>query len=87
MKIGVPKEIKEQERATKEKEMAVLKVAQVQQAEIDKNVKIVAAEQTKQTTILVAEGDLESKKRESEGIAIAGQARADAEKAMQLAPV
>lgn len=79
--------IKEQERATKEKEMAVLRVAQVQQAEIDKNVNIVKADQQKQTTILIAEGALESKKRESEGIAVQGQARADAEKAMQLAPV
>lgn len=79
--------VKEQEKATKEKEMAVNRVAQVTQAEIDKNVHIVNAEQVKQTTILTAEGNLESKKRESEGVAIAGQARADAEKAMQLAPV
>ena len=45
------------------------------------------AEGTKATTILVAEGNLESKKRESEGIAVEGAARAEAEKAMQLAPV
>ena len=45
------------------------------------------AEGTKATTILVAEGNLESKKRESEGIAVEGTARAEAEKAMQLAPV
>lgn len=79
--------VKEQERLTKEKEMAVLKVAQVQQAEIDKSVNVVKAQQSKETTILIAEGTLESKKRESEGIAIQGQAKADAEKAMQLAPV
>ncbi len=79
--------VKEQERVTKEKEMAVLKVAQVQQASINKDVNIVNAEQTKQTTILVAEGNLESKKREAEGIQIAGTAKAEAEKAMQLAPV
>lgn len=79
--------IKEQERATKEKEMAVVRVAEVQQAEIDKQKSIVKAEQDKQTSILIAEGDLEAKRREAEGIAVEGQAKADAEKAMQLAPV
>lgn len=79
--------IKEQEKLTKEKEMAVNKVAQVTQAEIDKNVNVVKAEQEKQTTILIAEGDLEGTKRKSEGITIEGQAKAEAEKAMQLAPV
>jgi flotillin len=78
--------IKEQERMTKEKEMAVIRAAEVAQAEIDENVNIVKAEQAKQTTILIAEETLESKKRESEGIAIQGQAVADAEKARQLAP-
>lgn len=79
--------IKEQERTTKEKEMAIIKVAQVAQAEIDKNVNVVKAQQDKETTILVAEGDLESKKREAEGITVEGRAKAEAEKAMQLAPI
>ncbi len=79
--------IREEERTTKEKEMAILKVAQVQQAEIDKNVNIVHAEQTKQTTVLIADGALQAKKLESEGIAIQGHAKADAEKAMLMAPV
>lgn len=80
-------EIKEQQRITKEKEMAVTKVAQVQQANITKEVNVVEAEQTKQTTVLIAEGKLESKKREAEGIQIEGTAKAEAEKALQLAPV
>ena len=80
-------EIKEQERLTKEKEMAILKVQQVNQAEIDKNVNVVKAQQSKETSILIAEGNLESKKRESEGITIEGNAKASAETAMQLAPV
>ena len=79
--------VKEQERATKEKEMSVLKVAQVRQAEIEREVQLVAADRAKQVQILAAEGQLESKKRESEAITLEGQARADAEKAMQLAPV
>lgn len=90
--------VREQERTTKEKEMAVLRVAQVQQAEIDKNVNIVKADQQKQTailiadgqkqtTVLAAEGTLESRKREAEGTVLVGNAKAEAEKAMQLAPV
>jgi flotillin len=101
--------VQEEQRKTKEKEMAVIKVAEVNQAEINKEVQVVKAEQEKQTgiiqaegikqrltinaegtkikAILDAEGLLESKKRESEGIALEGNARAEAEKAMQLAPV
>ncbi|PPD51321.1 MAG: hypothetical protein CTY12_08310 [Methylotenera sp.] len=101
--------IQEEQRVTKEKEMAVIKVAEVNQAEINKQVQLVKAEQDKQAgiiqaegikqrvtinaegekakAVLDAEGLLESKKRESEGIALEGNARAEAEKAMQLAPV
>jgi len=108
--------IKEQARATAEKELAITKVTQVTQAVIAKDVQIVKANQDKETaainkemaiikasqeketnvlvaegekatTILIAEGNLESKKRESEGIAVEGTAKAEAEKAMQLAPV
>ena len=79
--------VKEQERATKEREMAVIQVADVQRAEIDRSVNLVKAEQDRQTTILIADGQLEAKRREAQGIAVEGQARADAEKAMQLAPV
>ena len=108
--------IKEQARATAEKQLAITRVTDVTQAEISMSVQIVKANQDKETaainkemaiirasqeketrilvaegekttTILSAEGHLESKKRESEGIAIEGAAKADAEKAMQLAPV
>jgi len=80
-------EIKEQEKLTKEKEMAVIKVQQVRQAEITKEANIVKADEDRQTTIIIAEGQLEETKKESEGIAIDGAARAEAEKLMQLAPV
>ncbi len=79
--------IKEQEKTTKEKEMSVLKVQQVRQAEIAREVLVVKAEQEKQTTVLAAEGQLESTRRRAEGITLEGNAKADAEKAMQLAPV
>lgn len=90
--------VKEQERLTKDKEMAVIQVEQVRRAEIDSATQVIRAEQDKKTavikadahkqsTTLVAEGQLEAKRREAEGIAVEGNARADAEKAMQLAPV
>ena len=90
--------IKEQERITKEREMAVVQVADVQRAEIDKQMNIVHAQQDrdtsivkaegeKQQTILVAEGKLEAKRREAQGIQLEGAAKADAEKQLQLAPV
>lgn len=79
--------VKEQERITKEKEMAVVKVNDVKRAEINQEMAIVKAEEVKQQTIRVAEGNLHAKKLEAEGITAEGQARAEAEKAMQLAPV
>lgn len=90
--------VKEQEKTTKEKEMSVLKVEALRKAEIEREVQVVKAQQNKETSVLAAEGQkatavldaegkLESKKREAEGIALEGTARADAEKAMQLAPV
>lgn len=90
--------IKEQEKLTKEKEMSVLKVQETRKAEIardvqllkseqDKATAVIQAEGQKATTVLAAEGQLEAKKREAEGIALEGTAKADAEKAMQLAPV
>ena len=48
--------IQEEQRVTKEKEMAVIKVAEVNQAEINKEVQLVKAEQDKQTGIIQAEG-------------------------------
>ncbi len=91
-------QVKEQEKLTKEKEMNVLQVEAIRKAEITKSVNITQAQQNrdtqvliaegqKQTTVLAAEGQLESKRREAEGITLEGTARADAEKAMQLAPV
>lgn len=90
--------IKEQEKITKSKEMEVLQVQEVRKAEILKQMSIVKAEQDKETAlikadadknseILVASGKLEATKYEAEGIAAKGRAEAEAEKAIQLAPV
>lgn len=79
--------IKEQERLTKEKEMAVFRVAATRQAELEREASLVKADQDKQTTILEAEATLEAKRRDAEAIRIQGEARASAEKAIQLAPV
>jgi flotillin len=101
--IGIANElahqdITEQQRTTKEKQMAVIKVAEVKQAEITKEVTLVQAQQQKETaviraegerqqTVLIAEGKLEEQKRVAEGITVTGAAEAEAKKLMELAPV
>lgn len=79
--------ISEQAKITREKEMAVKQVNDVQQAIITKEVNIVKAEEEKQSTILIAQGDLENKRLESEGIDLEGKARANAKREMELAPI
>jgi flotillin len=80
-------QIKEQQRITKEKEMAVILVNDVKRSEINKDMNVVKADEDRVTMILRAEGHLEAKKKEAEAIAIEGEARARAERALQLAPV
>lgn len=80
-------EVRAQEKETRERDMTVRRVELVRQAEITKDQQVVAAEQDQQTRIIIAEGQLEAKKREANGIQIEGAARAEAEKLMQLAPV
>ncbi len=90
--------LKEQEKLTKTKEMEVLQIQEVRKAEILKQMTIIKAEQDKETAlikagadkdtnILVASGKLQATKFEAEGIAVQGKAKADAERAMLLAPV
>ena len=80
-------EVKAQEAVTKAKEMDVIKVEQVQQANITKEAAVVAAEQDKQTVTIIAEGNLAAKQREAEGIKVEGEAKGAAEQAILLAPV
>jgi len=101
--VGIANEQSKQEvlvqsRATAERNMEVIKVQEVRGAEITKDVAIVKAEQDqktrvieaeaqKQATIVQAEGNLEAAKRNAEGLRAEGVAKADAEKAMLMAPV
>lgn len=91
-------QIKDQQRITKTKEMAVIEVERTRTAEIERGAQVVRADQDRQTTvinaqaaretsILISEGKLEATKRDSQGIQLSGTARAEAEKAMQLAPI
>lgn len=79
--------VTEEKIITKQKEMEVVRVEEVKRAEISKNVGVVKAEQDKDVLVITADGELEAKKRESLAIQLEGEARADAEKKMQLAPV
>ena len=80
-------EVLTQERETRERHMAVTRVDEVRRAEIERDKQVVAAEQDKQTTVIIAEGQLAAQQREAEGIKALGEAKASAERAMQLAPV
>lgn len=79
--------IKEEQRITKEKEMAVIQVETVRQADIQREANVVKADEERQTTIIVADGNLQETKKDAEGIEVEGAAQAEAEKLMQLAPV
>ncbi len=80
-------EVLTQEKETRERHMAVTRVDEVRRAEIERDKQVVAAEQEKQTTMIIAEGNLAAQRRDAEGIQAIGEAKAAAEKAMQLAPV
>jgi len=80
-------EVQAEAAITREREMQVVRVSTLRQAEITKDEQVVAATQDKETTILRADGDLQATKLHSEGIRVEGNAKADAERALQLAPV
>ncbi len=90
--------IKEQEKETATKAMAILEVQNVRQAEITQKSQVISAEQAKQVavigaeaekqgTILVADGTLEAAKRNAEAVTVQGVAKGAAEKAFLMAPV
>lgn len=90
--VGIAREksnqaVQEEAATTAEKEMVVKRVTDVKAAEIAKDVQVVVAQQQKETTVLIAQGELERVTLSAEGVKKEGQAKADAEKAMQLAPV
>lgn len=80
-------QIAEEEKVTKEKEMAVAQVMQVKAAEIAKEVALVQAAQTKEYNVTVADGQLTVSKLNAEGVKAAGLAEAAAKEAVELAPV
>lgn len=91
-------EIKTQKRETETRDMAVRQVNIVRTAEIKREQEVVAADEQRQTTIIKAEGaakqieidaaaKLTAAKLDAEGIKAQGEAKATAEKLMQLAPV
>lgn len=80
-------EIKEQAKLTAEKDMAVKRVNETKAAEIAKEVQIVKAQEQKEKTIIIAQGELEAEKNEAEGVKIRGEAEADAKRLMETAPV
>jgi flotillin len=72
---------------TKQREMEIISVEVQRKAEIQKAAAIVVAEQEKQVTVTVAQGALEQTKLAADGTRATGEAKAAAEKALQLAPV
>jgi flotillin len=101
--VGIAKEKSNQEvqteaKITTERLMEVKKVEEVKAAEIAKDVAVVKAEQDKQvqvvnadaereSTVRIADGNLQATLKNAEGIQAEGAAKAEAEKAMLLAPV
>lgn len=80
-------EVLTQTKTTRERDMEVKRVEQVKQAEITREEQVVAAQQDKETVVIRADGQLDAKRREAEGIQAIGEAEAEAKKAMELAPV
>lgn len=84
--------VEEVKKAEIEKDKNLVQAEQAKQsgiiiAEGEKQKNIIQAEGNKQKSILQAEGDLQTQKLGAEGIKTEGEAKAEAEKAMQLAPI
>lgn len=101
--VGIAQEkthqaVQDQAKVTAAAEAEVRRVQEVKQAEIRRDVEVVTAEQKKRTEVisaeaakqraeLIAQGQLSATKNEAEGVAALGTAKADAERAMLMAPV
>jgi flotillin len=90
--------VKEEEKNTATKAMAVNEVNTVRAAEIARSAQVVAADQGKQVaiieaeaekqkTILVADGSLEAARRHATGVEVNGEAEGKAQTAVLMAPV
>lgn len=80
-------QILEQEKETTNRQMSVRQVSEVRTAEIERDKQVIAAQQEKATTVIIAEAQLARQEKEAAGVLVTGQAKAEAEKLMQLAPV
>lgn len=91
-------EIKTEQRETAERDMAVLQVNTVREAEINRDAEVVQAEEVKltniikaegikQQTILVAEGDLKNQTLNAEGLLAEGTAKAEANRLSEMSVV
>lgn len=101
--VGIEQEkasqkIKEEARTTKEKEMAVIEVEKTRDAEITQKAKVIEAETAKKEreiaanaekaqTVIKSEGERTAAENNALAIKSVGEAKADAEKKMQMASV
>lgn len=90
--VGIAKEqanqdIQEQTKITAEKLMAVKLVEEEKQAEIKKKVAVINAEEVAEVNIKIADGEKQSAELRATAIVAVGNASAEAEKAMLMAPV
>lgn len=90
--VGIAREQTQQQVAVQAAETAnknaeVIRVQTVKAAEIERDRAIVQAEEQARTTVIKSEGELKSTQLAAEGVKAEGEAKATAEKLMQLAPV
>ncbi len=90
--VGIANEVSRQEvlelqKVTKERDMEVQRIQTVRNADIAREQALIVADQDRQTQELIAQGKLKAKELEAQGIKAEGAARAETERAMQMAPV
>lgn len=82
------KRVEEVKTAEIERDTALVLAEKLQKvATVDKETALIKAAQEQETMVLIAEGALQSEKKSAEAIQVTGVAKAEAEKALQLAPV
>lgn len=79
--------VKEEEKVTEMKAMAVLEVQQVRAAEIEKAAGVVSFERERQRVTIAAEASLAQAQLHAQGVEVEGRAKGEADKAVLLAPV
>lgn len=90
--VGISQELSkqqilEQQKTTQEKNMDVNKVSSVRQAEIDKDVAVVIAQQEQQQIQINSDAELYKATQNAKSVKLEGEAKANAEQLMLQAPV